>query len=123
MKLTGFELNVVNNLVTTSGMPGKIRDLRLIKKLQAKVKESLPHRDPQPPRPTEDMSDEQKQELASQWNVWNKNMVLVDQQEFDLELNDAEMIVIKTRMAAFEHFTTDAPYIDKILALADKFGV
>lgn len=126
MKLTGFELNVIENLLNNPSKGGSIKDLRLIQKTLDKIREAKPTLpiEPKPPVPgSPEDTPENNQLYQEQHKAWDEEMTRIHDEEYECVLGQMYEILIKSRILSFNQFNNDENIRPRILAMADKFGI
>jgi hypothetical protein len=120
VNLTGFQLNVLHSVMTSPQNRGfGIKDLRLIKSVSDHVAANQIKINPPPAKDTTKTDEENAKVQQAYVEEAEKLM----NSERPVAFSDFQFNFIKSRIEQFPNFVSYPEYLDKIIDLADKFGV
>jgi len=120
---------IIDVLNARSNVPGTIRDLKLVAATVKSVAEQIP---PRPERPNirplaEGEKEYPKEEgeaiekMQLEWIDNFKKYMHVD--EVNVQISNVGSLLVKQRLQSFHQFQTDADTRERVLKLAEKFGL
>jgi len=123
ISLTGFEIAVVQQVLSVPGGSATIDDLRKIRGVVNTLK-AVEKPDPErPASPGKDATDEQKKEYIAAMTAWAETVKALSEEAFEVELDKAGIDYAKKRLKVFAGFYSDEQSREKVLNLADKLGI
>jgi hypothetical protein len=127
-RLTTFEIELMMNLLNArSPNGGSIKDLRMIDSTQKLLKGLLPPKPARPElpalKPGEKHEEKAISEFQTQQQEWGNKMEAYLNEEVDCDFNDLTVILLKQKLQNFSQFNTDEGTRERVLRLAEKFGV
>lgn len=119
-----YHLNTLNSVLMQRTRNGSsIKDIRVLKSLVGKINAMLPKDIPAPANLAADATDEQKAEHKKTFEAWMKEREALVSAPVVPKFTPQETTIIKRRLSTFSGFLDDPEASDRILVLADYFGV
>lgn len=128
ISLSGFEMDLLVTILNARTGTGTIKDLRLLGGLVDKLRKATPARPPRPEiRPLKEGEKEYPKEEIEAYSKQNDEWVKLFQgflnDDKPVELSDTDCILVKQKLQGFNSFNNDEPTREKVLKLAEKFGL
>lgn len=127
LKLTVFEVETCCSVLNAPVENATIKDVRGIASAYQALRVTLPEAEEQPkppkPEPGKTVTDKAKEEFRAELTAWAEKMKERNDIEIDVELTEEEYKLIAHRISNFRGFRSDQHIRDKVLVMAQKFGV
>ena len=128
-KFTGFELELILSLLNNkNAKKGSIKDLRSIDNVTKTIYMCTLNKPVQPKIPAlpEDQKEypkEMVEQIQKDQDIWAKEFESYLETEVEVDLPSFALIIIADRIKNFSGYNTDFSARQKILKLAEKFGI
>lgn len=128
MKLSTFELEMTIGVLNQRPPKGiGIKDMKLVHGTVKKLRSFMPKKPEMPEMPKAEegkkLTDEQIKEKTSLINQYKEDLQSYNDLEVSVDLSSTDKLVIKQRLGSYSGFTPDEKTREKVIGLAEKFGL
>lgn len=126
LTLTSFDINTIDAVLSSPSQPGSgcgIKDIRLLQGITKVLKSKIPVKPVMPKNPTANAEQEVKEQYVKDLEKYQDELQLWLDIEVDFELSPIQITIIQSKLASYTNFSDNEVIRDRLVKLADKFGV